>query len=114
MFALDSVPAPEPGAKDDLRRWQRHAASIPVEVTVFLNGARANYRGEASDISRGGMRLFVPRELDSGTSVTLEFVIPYQALKFNICGVIRNRSGFNHGVEFINATPDQQQMIERT
>lgn len=114
MSAPKPAPAPEPGTYEDSRRWERHSTSIPVEVTVFLNRGRANHRGEASDLSRGGMRLFLPRELDPGTSLILEFLIPYQALKFNLCGVIRNRSGFNYGVEFINATVHQEEMIERT
>jgi hypothetical protein len=100
--------------REDARRWERHDTSIPVEVTVLLNGDRFNHHGQASDISRGGMRLFLPRELEPGTSLSLEFSIPYQAVKFNLYGIVRNRAGFNHGIEFINATPHQEEMIERT
>lgn len=114
MSAVKPTLALDPGGKEDARRWERHDASIPVEVTIFLQGDRFSHRGQASDISRGGMRLFMPRELGAGTSLILEFLIPYQAVKFNLCGVVRNRTGFNHGVEFINATPHQQEMIERT
>jgi hypothetical protein len=60
------------------------------------------------------MRLFLTRELEPGTSMTLEFLIPYNALKLTLSGVIRNRNGFTHGVEFVNPTRDQQQTIERT
>ena len=81
---------------------------------MFLNGERLAFRGEGCDISRGGMRLFVPRELDPGTSLTLDFHIPYQAIQFTMSGVVRNRNGFTHGIEFINATSDQEQMIDRT
>ena len=101
-------------AREDARRWQRHALTIPVNVTIFLNGERCQYRGQASDISRGGMRLFLTRELSAGTSVILEFIVPYNTKEFVVRGVIRNRDGFTHGVEFINATFHQQQMIERT
>jgi c-di-GMP-binding flagellar brake protein YcgR len=87
---------------------------MSVEVNVFLNGERSNFRGKANDISRGGMRLLLTRELEPGTSLLLAFLIPYQAIKFNLCGVVRNRSGFNHGIEFINASPHQEEMIERT
>jgi len=115
MSAAKTARAREPRIKkEEARRWERHSTSIPVDVTVILNGERFNHRGEASDISRGGMRLFLPRELDPGASLTLEFQIPYQAVKFNLCGVIRNRAGFNHGVEFINATRYQEEMIDRT
>lgn len=100
--------------KEEERRWERHSVMIPVNITVFIDGQRSNFRGEASDISRGGMRLFLTRELPFGTSVILEFLIPYNTQEFIVRGVIRNRVGFTHGVEFLNPTPDQQQMIERT
>lgn len=101
-------------AREDSRRWQRHELTIPVNVTIFLDGEQFQHRGQASDISRGGMRLFLTRELPAGTAVILEFLVPYNTEEFVVRGVIRNRNGFNHGVEFINATSRQQQMIERT
>ena len=99
---------------DDERRWERQSVVIPVNVTVFLDGQRSSFRGQASDISRGGMRLFLTRELPFGTGVTLEFLIPYNTQEFILRGVVRNRAGFTHGVEFLNLTAHQQQMIERT
>jgi len=108
------MPKTVSGSQEDARKWERHAITIPVNVTVFLNGDRSSCRGEASDISRGGMRLFLPRELDPGTSVVLEFLIPYNTAEFIVRGVIRNRVGFNHGVEFLNPTDSQKEMIERT
>ena len=107
-------PEPEMNPQEDHRLWERHAVVIPVSVTVFLNGERLNLRGEASDISCGGMRLFLTRELEAGTSVILEFLIPYNTMEFVVRGVVRIRVGFNHGLEFLNPTPLQEQMIERT
>jgi len=107
-------PEPEMNPPEDDRRWERHSIVIPVSVTVFLNGERLNLRGEASDISRGGMRLFLTRELEAGTSLVLEFLIPYNTTEFVVRGVVRNRVGFNHGLEFLNPSPLQEQMIERT
>ena len=107
-------PHPEPLTPAAERRWERLVVVIPVNVTAFINGQRLSLRGQASDISRGGMRLFVTRELDSGTSLMLEFLIPYNTMEFVLRGIIRNRDGFTHGVEFLNPTVYQQQMIERT
>ncbi|HKF06047.1 MAG TPA: PilZ domain-containing protein [Candidatus Sulfotelmatobacter sp.] len=107
-------PEPEMNPQEDHRLWERHAVVIPVSVTVFLNGERLNLRGEACDISRGGMRLFLTREFDAGTSVILEFLIPYNTMEFVVRGVVRNRVGFNHGLEFLHPTPLQEQLIERT
>lgn len=102
------------GTQEDERRWERQTVVIPVNVTVILDGQRSTFRGQASDISRGGMRLFLTRELPSGTSVTLEFLIPYNTTEFILRGVVRNRDGFTHGVEFLNLSPHHQRMIERT
>lgn len=101
------------GGEDD-RRWERQSVVIPVNVTIFLDGQRSSFRGQASDISSGGMRLFLTRELPFGTSLNLEFVMPYNTTELVLRGVIRNRDGFTHGVEFLNPTDQQQQMIERT
>jgi c-di-GMP-binding flagellar brake protein YcgR len=103
-----------PSGSEDERRWERQSVVIPVNITVFLEGERHSFRGQASDISRGGMSLFLTRELPFGTSVMLELLIPYHTTEFVVRGVIRNRNGFTHGVEFLNATARQQQMIERT
>jgi len=105
---------PTPDSREEGRKWERHAITIPVDVTIVLNGVRSTHRGQASDISRGGMRLLLPKELGSGTSLVMEFLIPYNTTEFVVRGVVRNRNGFSHGVEFINSTPEQQQMIERT
>lgn len=111
-------PDPQANEKHDSceeeRRWERQSVVIPVNVTVFLDGQRTTFRGQASDISRGGMRLFVTRELPFGTSLHLEFLIPYNTTEFILRGVVRNRDGFTHGVEFLNPTAHQQQMIDRT
>jgi len=101
-------------AREHDRRWERHDVSIPVNVTLFLNGEKSSFRGQARDISRGGMRLFLTRELDPGVTVTLEFLIPYNTTELVVRGVVRNRDGFSHGVEFLNPTAYTQQMIERT
>ena len=96
------------------RRWERHNVSISVNVTTFLNNQQLSLRGEACDISRGGMRLFLTRELEPGASVQMEFLMPYHGAELVVRGVIRNRNGFSHGVEFLSPAPYQQRLIERT
>ncbi len=108
-----SQPAPAPQAADE-RRFERHDLAIDVNVTIFLAGQRTTFRGEACNLSRGGMRLFATRDLALGSSLTLEFLIPYNTAELVIRGVVRNRDGYNYGVEFLNPAAHQQQMIERT
>jgi hypothetical protein len=96
------------------RRWERHDITIPVTVTTMVSGKRSSFSGQACDMSIGGLRLFLTREIEPGTSLQLEFPLPYHSLDLAIRGVVRNRTGFTHGVEFVNPTREQQVMIDRT
>lgn len=96
------------------RRWERYDITIPISIATVVNGERTSFSGQGCDISIGGLRLFLTREIDPGTSLLLEFPLPYSSAQLEVRGVVRNRSGYTHGVEFVNPTRDQQELIERT
>lgn len=96
------------------RHWDRYNVLISVNVTMVEGGNRITFSGQASDVSKGGLRLFATRIIAVGTSMTLQFLLPYYSTELEIKGVVRNRSGFTHGVEFISPTSYQQHIIERT
>jgi PilZ domain len=96
------------------RRWERYNVTIDVNITAVVNGQQSTFGGQVCDVSKGGLRLFVTREIEPGSSLTLEFLLPYHSNELMVRGVVRNRAGFTHGVEFISPTIHQQQMIERT
>ena len=110
----DPISPTPTGKHEKERRWRRHDVTIPVRVTLVHKGERFSLHGQACDVSTGGMRLFLPKELEEGCSVRMEFVLPYASPKLEIRGIVRNRKGFQHGVEFVNPSPGQRQMIERT
>lgn len=95
------------------RRWERHAVTIPVSVSLLVDGERAKFHSQATDVSRGGLSVFMTREIGIGVSVQLDFVLPYSSTPLTLRGVVRTRSGFNHGIEFVSATSEQQEVIER-
>ena len=95
------------------RRWERHAITVPVNVTLLVNGERTKFHSQATDVSRGGLSVFMTREIAVGVSLQLDFVLPYSSTPLSIRGVVRTRSGFNHGIEFIGATPAQEEAVER-
>ena len=99
---------------DQRRRWDRFGVMISVTVTMIENGQRVTLTGQACDVGKGGLRLFVTRTIDVGTSMVLNFLLPYYSTELEMKGVVRNRDGFTHGVEFINPTAHQQHIIERT
>lgn len=96
------------------RRWERYNVTLDVEVTLMLNGELCRAFGQVGDVSKGGLRLFVTRIFEPGTLLTLEFLLPYHSHELMLRGIVRNRCGFTHGIEFLDPTPHQQQIIERT
>jgi PilZ domain len=96
------------------RKWQRYDVTIPVHATAFVEGVRSTLQGRACDVSAGGLCLFATRHMEVGTNLLMEFLLPYSSPKITVRGVIRNRSGFSYGIEFVNASHHQKQMIERT
>ncbi len=92
------------------RRWRRYKVEVRVKVKLANRGA---VYGQGSDISEGGMALFVPTELEIGQTVQAELMLPYCAEKAQITGVIRNRSGFRYGFEFSVLSDHEKVLIER-
>jgi len=97
--------------KSQQRRWERYQVKIRTKITVNLNGETSCFHGEASDVSQGGLRLFMPRQLEPGIIVLMELSLPYNSQVMAIRGLIRNRSGFSYGVEFVSPTRYQQETI---
>lgn len=92
------------------RRWRRYRVEVRVKVHLANRGA---VYGQGSDISEGGMALFMPTELEAGQTIQAELTLPYCREKVNLRGVIRNRDGFRYGVEFSVLTDHEKMMIER-
>lgn len=96
------------------RRWERYAVKIRTKITVNQNGQTQSFYGEANDVSQGGLRLFMPREVETGIILLLELSLPYNSQVLAVRGLIRNRSGFSYGVEFLNTTKHEQDTISQS
>jgi hypothetical protein len=102
------------GESEDLRNHPRYRVDIRLKViTGIADGNRAVF-GRGSDISEGGMRVFVPADLAVGGEVTLELTLPYSDQKLTVRGILRNRLGFSYGVEYSNSTTlSERQAVAR-
>jgi len=96
------------------RRWERHAITIPVAVSLLIKGERTKFHSQATDVSRGGLSVFMTREIPIGVRVQLDFLLPYSSTPLTLRGIVRTRHGFNHGIEFVHPTHEQQEILERT
>ncbi len=100
---------------EDARRWNRYHVDLRVKVVTGAATNNRDYFGRGSDISEGGMRVFVPAELAIGDAITIEVPLPYSEQKLAIRGVIRNRLGFSYGIEYAcTTTPAEREQIART
>lgn len=58
------------------------------------------------------MSVFVPLDLEVGLELKLSFNMPYRSTPVQLKAVVRNRSRFRYGLEFIDLTREQREMIE--
>jgi c-di-GMP-binding flagellar brake protein YcgR len=63
------------------------------------------------DIAEGGMALVCPVDLPTNSSLQIEVKLPGTGDLLKIRGLVRNRSGFRFGIEFLRIRDDQQKMI---
>ena len=105
---------PGDGVKEELRKNPRYHLDLRLKVIIGIAEKTRTIFGRGSDISEGGMRVFVPADLPLGETVTLELTLPYSEQKLVIRGILRNRLGFSYGVEYAtNTTLLERQVIAR-
>ena len=96
------------------RGTERHRVTIPVLVTVFEGNRYLDFSGEASDFSATGLCLILTRQLEEDMALSMRFHLPYNSQVMEMRGIVRRRSGFHHGIEFISVTAYQKELLERT
>lgn len=105
-----------PNREDDgafQRKSPRYMVDVPVKVTFQEGDKSASHFGTGTNISEGGMRVFVPRDLEMGKRLVLELRLPYNREELKLQAAVRNRVGFEYGVEFIDATEGEREAIRR-
>jgi hypothetical protein len=81
------------------RRWPRHEADLPVQVAAVGTRTRTLVPGRGTEISEGGMALYVGIDSRAYDLIEIEF---HSLLNARITGVIRSRSGYCYGLEFLS------------
>jgi PilZ domain len=80
------------------RRWQRHPVDLPVRVAVANGFSTTVVSGRGTELSEGGMELYAGISLNPGDLLEVEFGIP---CRMRMMAVVRYRSGYCFGLEFI-------------
>ena len=96
------------------RRYQRYEIDTQLHVTALGVEQRGAMRGRSLDISEVGIAgVFVP-VWDVGTPVRLEFLTPVTRNPIRVGGFLRSHSGYRYGFEFVDLSPEQQEIISKT
>src|ERR1700674_2705295 len=94
------------------RRYPRY--EIETELTATIIGVeRREMRGRSLNINEGGIGGVFTTGWDVGTSVNLQFAVPVTTMPVRVRGVVRNRTSYRYGFEFVELTPQQQETISR-
>ena len=94
------------------RRWQRYRLDLPLRLIVHREKTTI-VNGRGSDVSEGGVLIFAGAELKEGDEIFVEFTPPYSGEPIRVRGVVRNRSGYKYGVEFLWQTPEEEEQTIR-
>jgi len=81
------------------RRWPRFHVHLPVLIAADPGQSRVLVPGMVSEISRRGMELYGGVQRRPGELMEVEF---RTSGRFRVAGVVRNRSGYCFGLEFLS------------
>jgi hypothetical protein len=101
----------------DTRRYQRYALETDLSATTSAatSGERSEtVRGCSLNINEAGLAALFAIEWEVGTSVNLQFSVPFTTAPVRVKAVVRNRTSYRYGFEFVNLTPEHRGTISRT
>ncbi len=93
------------------RRWPRFKLDLPIRLVVNREAGTSIVSGRGTEISEGGLAVFAGTELNPGDGISVEFTPPYSGKPLRVSATVRNRSGYNYGVEFQSDTDEQKQQV---
>jgi len=94
------------------RRWPRYKLNVPLRLIVQTDEKVRIVEGRGTELNEGGMSVFAGVELKDGKVVEVEFTPPYSGPVRVRCE-IRDRNGYNYGVEFLQENADDCMKVEQ-
>jgi hypothetical protein len=95
------------------RRWRRRKLDVPIRVIIRRSDKTSLFDGRGNELSEGGMALTAGVELLPGDTIDIEFTPPYSGLPIRHTGVVRNRTGYRYGIEFLTNSSKDAEQTER-
>jgi hypothetical protein len=91
---------PSPRQPRNTRRWPRFQVHLPVLIAAETADSQIAIPGMVSALSRAGMEVYGGVPLNPGDLMEVEF---RTSGGVRVAGIVRNRSGYCFGLEFLRA-----------
>ncbi len=95
------------------RRWPRYQISVPIRVIITTPEKTRIIDGRGDAVNQGGMAITAGVELEVGDPFQLELTLPYCDCPIRVNAVVRDRSGYRYGIEFVPEWQQESKDIER-
>jgi hypothetical protein len=95
------------------RRWPRYHLDVPIRVIVHTARKTSVIVGRGNELNEGGMAVTAGVELQLGDETEIEFTPPYSNSPIRIRSVVRNRSGYRYGMEFVAADDREVEDVQK-
>jgi c-di-GMP-binding flagellar brake protein YcgR len=96
------------------RRNERYLLSTLLTATIHGEEGETKIKTHALDISESGIGTLAGEGWGVGSHVSLEVPLPLENTFLEIRGVVRHRTGVRCGLEFLEVSPEQQQVLRQT
>jgi hypothetical protein len=87
-----------------LRRWPRYKLDVPIRLIAPKGDKVSIIQGRGHELNEGGMAVFGGIELALEEEIAIEFTPPYTGQPIRVRARVRNRNGYNYGMEFLLET----------
>jgi c-di-GMP-binding flagellar brake protein YcgR len=97
----------------EARRFPRYEIDTEIHATLG-NEKQEVMRGRALNISEAGVAGLFVTGWAAGTTVNLKFSVPVVSNPLSVDAVVRSRSDYRYGFEFVELNPAQREVIDKT
>lgn len=104
----------QPECQARARRYPRYEFETDLTATMLGMEGSETSRGCSLNINEAGIAGLFATEWDVGASVNLQFSVPFASAPVRVRAVVRNRTSYQYGFEFVDLTPEHSKTINRT
>jgi hypothetical protein len=94
------------------RRFPRYPIDVAVKVLVQgFEGVSTCCYGRGTEISEGGMAIYIAHEFSIGDPITVKVTLPHASQPVECPAIVRNRRNYCYGIEFMGLNPADQKFL---